>query len=291
MASTNNGGGSVILVCDPVTDDLGDYVARIEAFDLTVPEASIHFGVPSSTLTVLVSIDEPFDIGWAGSDGSSFFPVLVAGLHTTPSLVRTHGIQRGIQLALTPLGCRALFGMPCGELARELVNADMLGDDEFVALHSRIAETPSWESRLAMLRGFLRGRVAKNVSHSSLGEGLGLAGSAAAEAWWLLHRARGNARVSELASSVGVSRRTLLAGFRGEFGVGPKEEAQVLRFCHARDLVESGTSLVDAAAASGYADQAHMSREWARIAGLPPSLSVGNPFPILQDLREGARAY
>lgn len=280
-----------MFVLDTDAAHLSDFVERIEAFDLTVPEAAIHFGVPSGVLTVLISIDEPFDIGWAGDDESSTFPVLVAGLHTTPSLVRTHGIQRGIQLALTPLGCRALFGMPCGELARELVTADMLGDNALVALHARIAETTTWDARLAILRGFLRERVASGVARSSLGDGLGLAGSAAAEAWWLLHRSQGTARVAELASSVGVSRRTLLAGFRGEFGVGPKEEAQVLRFCHARDLVESGTTLTEAAAVAGYADQAHMSREWAKIAGLPPSLSVGNPFPILQDLPPGASAY
>lgn len=291
MASTLYGGDSVMFALDTAAADLGDYVERIEAFDLAVPEESIHFGVPSGAVTVLISIDEPFDIGWAGTEVSNTFPVLVAGLHTTPSLVRTHGIQRGIQIALTPLGCRAVFGMPCGELARELVTADMLGDGEFAALCSRIAETPTWESRLTVLRGFLRDRVAKSVPRSSLGDGLGIAGSAAAEAWWLLHRSRGKARVSELASSVGVSRRTLLAGFRGEFGLGPKEEAQILRFCHARDLVESGTALIEAATAAGYADQAHLSREWAKIAGLPPSLSVGRPFPILQDLPPGGRAY
>ena len=280
-----------MYMLDTDAADIRDLVERIEAFDLTLPENSIHFGVPSDVLTVLISIDEPFDIGWAGDDRSSRYPVLVAGLHTSPSLVRTHGIQRGIQLSLTPLGCRMLFGMPCGELVRQLVTADMLGDREFVALQSRIAESPRWESRLAILRGFLRDRVAGSYMDSFLGEGLGIAGSAAAEAWWVLHRTQGNARVSELASKVGVSRRTLLAGFRGEFGVGPKEEAQVLRFCHARELVESGTTLIDAAARAGYADQAHMSREWAKIAGLPPSLSVGNPFPILQDLPPGASAY
>lgn len=280
-----------MFALDTVTPDLSDYVERIEAFDLSVPEASIHFGVPSGALTVLISIDEPFDIGWVGAGDSSRFPVLVAGLHTTPSLVRTHGTQRGIQIALTPLGCRAVFGMPCGELARELVTADMLGDDEFSAVHSRISETPRWESRLTILRAFLRGRVAKGDPSPSLGDGLGSAGSAAAEAWWLLHRLRGIARVSELASSVGVSRRTLLTGFRGEFGLGPKEEAQVLRFCYARDLAACGTTLSDAAARAGYADQAHMSREWAKIAGLPPSLSMGNPFPILQDLPPGVGAY
>lgn len=78
-----------------------------------------HRGLPSPALTFIVTLDDPLVLA-AHPDprqppGS--YDSLIGGLHTRPALITHDGRQSGIQLALTPLGARALLGMPAGELA------------------------------------------------------------------------------------------------------------------------------------------------------------------------------
>jgi len=104
--------------------------------------------------------------------------------------------------------------------------------------------------------------------------------------WSTLVREGGMSHVSSLAEEVGWSRRHLTQQFRAEFGLTSKVAGRVLRFERARDLVSRrhGQRLADVAAGCGYADQAHMSREWQALAGTTPGAwRTDEQFPILQD--------
>ena len=83
-----------------------------------VPPA-VHRGLPSPYLTVIFTLDDPLVIARhvdpRQPPGS--YRVLVGGLHTSPALIAHDGRQSGVQLQLSPLGARALLGMPAGELA------------------------------------------------------------------------------------------------------------------------------------------------------------------------------
>ncbi|SDY06039.1 hypothetical protein SAMN05216215_101968 [Saccharopolyspora shandongensis] len=87
----------------------------------------VHRGLPSRSLTVILTLDETVDIA-PDSGPAQSYTALVGGLHRKPTRI-THGeLQHGIQLGLTPLGARALLGMPAGELADTGVDlAAMLG--------------------------------------------------------------------------------------------------------------------------------------------------------------------
>ena len=52
----------------------------------------------------------------------------MSGLTSAPALIRHDGNERGIQVEITPLGSRILFGMPAAELASLVVDmGDVLG--------------------------------------------------------------------------------------------------------------------------------------------------------------------
>jgi hypothetical protein len=54
------------------------------------------------------------------------------------------------------------------------------------------------------------------------------------------------------------------------FGYGPKRLARIQRFQRALALARAGTAAgADLAAATGYADQAHLCREVHALAGVP----------------------
>lgn len=73
-----------------------------------------------------------------------------------------------------------------------------------------------------------------------------------------------------LTESVGLSKFHLIRLFRDEVGVAPHAYQLQLRISHARELLASGISVADVAAACGFADQAHFSRCFKSNVGYTP---------------------
>ena len=76
------------------------------------------------------------------------------------------------------------------------------------------------------------------------------------------------ARVEALAGEIGLSERQLRRRFHAAAGYGPKTLQRVLRF--RRFLAGPRDDLAQAALEAGYADQPHLAREVARLAGTTP---------------------
>jgi len=76
--------------------------------------------------------------------------------------------------------------------------------------------------------------------------------------------------LAELAASAGLSRFQLLRRFEKQHGVPPHAWLLQQRAERARRLIRDGTDLAGAAAASGFADQSHMTRVFVRHFGFTP---------------------
>jgi transcriptional regulator GlxA family with amidase domain len=87
------------------------------------------------------------------------------------------------------------------------------------------------------------------------------------------HRA---VRVAALAHWLGLSERQLLRRCTAALGYGPKTLDRILRFQRFRTLAarRRDLGLVNLAAAVGYADQPHLTRECVRLAGETPAALV-----------------
>lgn len=77
--------------------------------------------------------------------------------------------------------------------------------------------------------------------------------------------------LADLAADTGMSRFQLLRGFAHETGLPPHAYRMQRRVILARQLIARGATLADAAAASGFADQSHMTRAFARLLGITPA--------------------
>ncbi|BCJ35938.1 AraC family transcriptional regulator [Actinocatenispora thailandica] len=77
--------------------------------------------------------------------------------------------------------------------------------------------------------------------------------------------------VGAVAAESYLSERQLHRRCRDAFGYGPKTLARILRMNRALDAARTGRSLVQVAAAFGYADQAHLTRDVRALTGVPPS--------------------
>lgn len=260
---------------------LRPFIASITGYDEQVALDAVHFGTPSPTATIVLAFTEPLDAAWGHREAGHRYPGLAAGLHTRPTVIRTHGVQHGIHLALTPTGVRAVLGLPPAELAHRMVELDEVAP-ELEACRVRLEEMPRWERRFAAVQDALERCIASRRRH-------GVPDTMAGHCWDLLIRSGGAATVAALADAAGVSRRTLTTRFHREFGVGPKAAARIIRYDRSFEMwraVQSGApgaprSLAEIAAACGFSDQAHLTREWRAFGGQAPSR--WESFPILQD--------
>jgi AraC-like DNA-binding protein len=81
-------------------------------------------------------------------------------------------------------------------------------------------------------------------------------------------------RTDELARELGVSERQFRRRCQDAVGYGPKTLQRVLRFRRfvtRLDAADERLDLALVAAETGFADQAHLTRESVRLAGLPPT--------------------
>ena len=76
--------------------------------------------------------------------------------------------------------------------------------------------------------------------------------------------------LSELAAAASPSPSALVRRFRREVGMPPHAFQLNLRILHARELLRRGMTPVQVAAATGFYDQAHLTRVFKRVVGVPP---------------------
>lgn len=87
---------------------------------------------------------------------------------------------------------------------------------------------------------------------------------------WLADAPLDPPTLAQMAAGVGLSRYQLLRRFADAYGLPPHAWLLQQRAERSRHLIRHGASLADAAAASGFADQSHMTRIFARQFGFTP---------------------
>ncbi len=260
---------------------LAGLVGGYHGYRIVDSAPGVHRGLPSRALTLVLSFDEPLDVGWLDRDGTrDRYWVVASGLSSGPAAITHQGRQFGVQVDVTPAGARALFGMPAAAIADDLVSLqDLVGRDEH-RIYDAVASGGDWQQRFAALdHELLRLRAARSAATGSVRPEL-------TEAWRWLGRHVGSGTVGALAAEVGWSGRHLTEQFRAEYGLGPKQVARIVRFDRARFMLArpAPPPLAAVAADCGYADQAHLTREWREFSGCTPTQWRRDEFAFLQEL-------
>jgi methylphosphotriester-DNA--protein-cysteine methyltransferase len=112
-------------------------------------------------------------------------------------------------------------------------------------------------------------------------------GAQVREAVRLIRATRGRVKVQWLAEQVNLSISQLERSFTSHVGVGPKLLARQTRVCAlaAEAMTLASPSWALLAASYGYADQAHLAREFRELTGLTPGkfACAGSDADFLQD--------
>ncbi len=186
------------------------------------------------------------DLIWSAGRGA-----FVAGPDTGPVAVDSSPGSVLLGIRFRPGAGGAALGLPLSELRDRRVDLAELRPELAARLHAEL-EPHDAADALSRLAAELAGTPA----------------DAAVEAA-VARLADPRARVEALAGELGLSERQLRRRFHAAAGYGPKTLQRVLRF--RRFLAASREDLARAALEAGYADQAHLSRECARLAGTSPA--------------------
>jgi len=216
--------------------------------------------VPDGAVDVLFSV---------AADGGAC-SAEIFGLKTRALVVETPDARHNVLLRLRPGAAVRMFGVPAHELTdRVLPLRELVGPraDEW---REQVAAARSLDERRARvekaLGDYCAARFAADADHA-------LAERAAAELW----RSSGTRRVAALAESLGVGSRRLERLFLAHIGVTPKRFAAILRFRAAYRALGAGAELAAAALEHGYFDQAHLNRDFRRLAGAAPRRIFPSP--------------
>lgn len=88
-----------------------------------------------------------------------------------------------------------------------------------------------------------------------------------------------NISLDDLAMITGLSRFHLLRVFRAATGLPPHTYFNHMRLRRAKRLLFDGTSIADAAAATGFADQSHLNRHFKAMWGVSPGAFIASLDP------------
>ena len=240
-------------------------VVHLAAYDERSPRPVRRREIPHGGVTLILGLEPTLTLD--GLPGSP--PAFVAGMTDAPTMTEFVGRQCGVQVDLSPLGALRLLGCPGEELARRVVDVDALGG-VLAGRPRRLRADGTWEARrrrvdLALLQLREGGRREPDPE--------------VVRAWDLLASSAGRVTVNALAAEVGWSRRHLLTRFRTQVGLAPTPTRRVLRLHRAASLLLPGRGpgrrpgperITDVAAAAGYADHAHLVREFHDLAGCTP---------------------
>ncbi|PXX68767.1 AraC family transcriptional regulator [Nocardia tenerifensis] len=238
----------------------------------------LHRGLPSAHMTFIVSIGPSIDVVAQTDPGQApqDYRCSVGGLQASSALISHDGRQEGVSVALTPLGSRALFGVPAAALWDTSAEfADVVGPVGR-ELWERLQEPLGWPERFATVDRIL----------SRLADPDRVVAPELSWAWRAVVGSGGTLPVGTLVEEIGWSRQHLARRFGGEFGLSPKLAARITRFERARRMIErtpSFVSIAQVAAVCGYYDQAHLNRDFAELAGTSPTNWLREEVPSVQD--------
>ena len=234
----------------------------------------LNFGAPHRAL------EDPATSAWASRDGA-----WVVGLQDRPQLSEAVGERDFMIVGFTPLGAHHFLRTPMHLVRRQAVDLAALDARLSAEVMGRVGVARGWAARFDAIETL----IAERVAHAAQPDGF-------MSAWRRLEAADGRVPIGVLAAQADCSHRVLIDRFRSCAGATPKAVARLLRFNRAvrsvgalsrgRDCEDRGKPYIEAravavgparpvawadlAADCGYADQAHLIKEFRQFAGAPP---------------------
>ncbi|MBS0426666.1 MAG: AraC family transcriptional regulator [Proteobacteria bacterium] len=253
----------------PATHALRPLVARLGSHDAAPHDlgafASREHVTPTGSTHLVLRIGGPpirvYD-DVADLRGHRLGHAVVGGARAAYHVREVSGSPGSVGVVLRPGASEVLLGVPESALAGHHTALELLlGECVVDAMLGRLHACVGAEQRMALVEQWLVIR--------SLGRGPALHPMLAAALSTPAHRLE---RVRCMVEASGMSHRHWIALFRHSTGLLPREWLRLRRFAHAIEYAsQPSRGWAEVAAASGFADQAHLANTFRTVAGVSPS--------------------
>lgn len=223
--------------------------------ELVLPTGAMHLvlRLENAPLRLYAGLDD--DLGEAV--GTS----LIGGARASPYIKDVSNPVPTVGAMLRPGAIELLSKVPAIELAGRHTRIDDIWPRSVLSdMIDQLRERPRASDRLTLFEDILTSRLPQvHAIHPLVAHALG--------------RFDASASVGDVATETGFSQRHFKRTFTEWVGLTPKTYCRVRRFGRVLERMNAGTAsdLADLAAAEGYADQAHMTREFRALAGVTPA--------------------
>lgn len=193
----------------------------------------------------------------------NFTDAWLAGMQEQPLVIASPNGTDHLGIRFLPGGAHAFLDLPMDEVTNRVIPLDLLIGAEAGVLRERLLEVDDDENRVRVAEAWLLER--RHGVHPYY--------STVLRSIDLLRDSSFRLGVGELCERLGLSNRHLIRQFRRVVGLTPKTMSRVGRF-NAVVAALHGSADPDWAALAyrhGFADQAHMGREFRRFAGVTPT--------------------
>jgi AraC-like DNA-binding protein len=232
---------------------------RVEAE--SPPGSEPHRVLPDGCVELIVQLRGRAIERRAGSVESLQPEIRVVGQLERFMLLEPQDRSHSVGVRLRPAAAGPFLGVGAGEITgRTLEAGSVFGDRRVRALRAAAESREPLGSMLDLCERWLRDSPKPPDSVVS--------------AVGMILASRGSVRLAEVHRRLGVHGRTLQRRFRAAVGLRPKQLARIARLQSVLLGLRRGGSatLTEIALASGYADQAHLTREFKKLTGYTPGV-------------------
>ena len=253
---------------------LGRYVRAFQVFSVTQPAGVSVLDFGGGDVSVPVCFGDPVLVeDWERCAVPS---AAVVGPRRRAVWLRFEGAIDQVNISFFPGAAGAFVGLPVTELVGRMASPDNVWPHAF---RQAVADLQPLlpRRRVRGLADLLLARLEpRREPHAQV-----------REAVRLIRASRGRVTVRSLADQVNLSVSQLERTFTRQVVVGPKLLARQARVCAlaAEAMTLASPSWALLAAQYGYADQAHLTREFRELTGLTPAgfAAAGSDADFLQD--------
>ncbi len=240
-----------------------------------------QYCIPIGMAEIVITIDDgEYDIQANGQ----WFPLpdmLMCGVYNDKVVWRATGTTRKFGIRLKPETLHMLFKAPSSVLYTEYTDFENIVGNNAKRFVEQLAEAPDVATLISRTDAFMQSQLNKHKQeHNYL-----------IEAVKLIRSSKGSISVDTICKSVYVSPRQLERRFQKDMGLSPKTYQRLIRF---RNVYRDMRSLQTAGGWAGlsfdlgYADQAHLIRDFKEFTGFKPTELLSNKSHVY-GLAEWAR--
>jgi AraC-like DNA-binding protein len=222
--------------------------------------------LPTGTVELVFNLGDDLVRIYDGEDvsrTSTFDGAVVCGAHARSFVIDAEEQEQSIGVHFRPGGAYPFLGLRVDEVGDRHASLENLWGPAAPALRARLLEEPDPGARLRLLEAALLERAFRPLEQHP----------AVAHALALLHSSPALPTVAEVTREVGLSARRLAQLFREHVGMTPKRYCRVLRFQRVIRAARPRAQVrwAELALDCGYADQAHLTREFRELSGITPT--------------------